>query len=218
MKKKLLILLFIVMSITLVGCGKTEKEDDSGNKNNQDGYVERSKKSAFIDISTSFVESARTKVNEGKELRFFNTDILYMIPVGTDSSKYCVTVEYSGESPYGDSWSYAYVGVVYNGKGYNYYFIGEASTGVGVPFLTLKDLYDSGTEYIYKSYASSLSEPTKDNKGITKNFSNYLNGIYGTKVKERELTDDEKIAFAAIKNVEKVPTKILYVDSNCKYE
>lgn len=209
MKKKLIIFLLLVISITLVGCG-TKEENNENEKEGEDSYVEQTKKATYIDTMNILINSARTKVNEGKDLRFFSTDVLYMISVENN----CVSTETGAKSPYNSGWNYAYVGVTYNEMGYTYYIIAEDNGGVGIPMLSNKELNDNGKDYIYKKYASNLGK-----EGITKEFANTLKNTYGTKVVERALTSDEKTAFAeAINGDGYTKTKILYTDNNCKYE
>ena len=112
-------------------------------------YIQNSRKSAWVDTSVAYVKSTVNKVNEGGKLQFFTEHVLYLVPVGHESGKSCVSVESGGQSPFSDTWRYAYVGVVYNGKGYDYYFIGEDGAGQGIKFTTQKDLNDKGTDDMY---------------------------------------------------------------------
>ena len=209
MKKKLIISLLLVVSLLLVGCGKIE-ENSENEKKADDSYVEQTNKAVYIDTMNMLIESARTKVNEGKDLLFFSTDVLYMVSVGNN----CVSLENGARSPYNSGWNYAYVGVTYNGMGYTYYIIAEDNGGVGIPMLSHKELNDNGKDYIYKKYASNLGK-----ESITKEFANTMKNTYGTKVAERALTNDEKTAFdVAINGDGYTKTQILYTDNNCKYE
>ena len=118
-------------------------------------YIQNSRKSAYVDTAAAYVEAVRTKVNEGKDLRLFSTDTLYMIPVGdkavSSGATMCVSVESGGQSPFSDKWDYAYVGVTYDGKGYSYYFIGEDGANQGLTFMPFKVLTDEGTGLIYSA-------------------------------------------------------------------
>ena len=144
-------------------------------------YIQNSRKSAYVDTSAAYVEAVRTKVNEGKEFRLFSTDTLYLIPVGdknhdtTDQTSAaagtainasCVSVESGGQSPFSDTWHYAYVGVTYDGKGYNYYYIGEDGANQGVPFMPFKVLTDEGVGLIYSS-TNDESYKTAVTTGVT---------------------------------------------------
>ena len=121
-------------------------------------YIQNSRKSAWVDTSVAYVKSTVNKVNEGGKLQFFTEHVLYLVPVGHEAGKSCVSVESGGQSPFSDTWRYAYVGVVYNGKGYDYYFIGEDGAGQGIKFTTQKDLNDKGTDEMY-----SVSEVKEGN-------------------------------------------------------
>ncbi len=122
-------------------------------------YIQNSRKSAYVDTAAAYVEAVRTKVNEGKALQLFETDALYLIPVGDKMKEAgghsCVSVESGGQSPFSDTWDYAYVGVTYDGKGYNYYFVGQDGAGQGLAFMPFKVLTDEGTGLLY----SSQSDP-----------------------------------------------------------
>ena len=112
-------------------------------------YIQNSRKSAWVDTSVAYVKSTVNKVNEGGKLQFFTEHVLYLVPVGHVAANSCVSVESGGQSPFSDSWRYAYVGVIYNGKGYDYYFIGEDAAGQGIDFVSQKDLNDNGTDDMY---------------------------------------------------------------------
>ena len=91
-------------------------------------YINNSRKSAYVDTAKEIVSGARNKVNEGK-LEMFDTGTTYYIPydyIGTENG---------AKSPYGD-FVYAYVGVVYDGQGYKYYWISVDETGQGVKEVT----------------------------------------------------------------------------------
>ena len=123
-------------------------------------YIQNSRKSAYVDTADAYIAAVRTKVNEGKDLKLFNPDVLYMIPVNQDAAKSCVSVESGGQSPYNDTWNYAYVGVKYHqtagsDPGYTYYFIGEDASGQGIYFMSQKAMSDSGTDAVYSSRDTS---------------------------------------------------------------
>ena len=122
-------------------------------------YIQSSRKSAFIDTGAAYVDAVRNKTNEAAKIKLYATDTLYMIPVGHEKAKACVSVETGGQSPFSDEWTYAYVGVTYDGQGYDYYFIAEDGAAQGVPFMDQKTLTDKGTEKLY----SSTSDPEYSN-------------------------------------------------------
>ena len=126
-------------------------------------YIQNSRKSAYVDTADAYIAAVRTKVNEGKDLKLFNPDVLYMIPVNQDAAKSCVSVESGGQSPYNDTWNYAYVGVKYHqtagsDPGYTYYFIGEDASGQGIYFMSQKAMSDSGTDAVYSTRASGTEK------------------------------------------------------------
>ena len=123
-------------------------------------YIQNSRKSAFVDTASAYIDAVRAKVNEGEDLKLFATKTLYLIPVGNTSIS-CVSVESGGKSPFSDTWEYAYVGVVYNGKGYDYYFVGQDGAKQGIAFVSDDTLSKHGNDLIY----SSTKESTTD--GIT---------------------------------------------------
>ena len=123
-------------------------------------YIQNSRKSAYADTAVQYADAVIKEVNGGKQFRLYSTNTLYMIPVGHEKDKSCITLESGGQSPFSDAWRYAYVGVTYDGKGYSYYFIGEDAAGQGVNFIDKKTLTDDGTDYIYSEYGSELAVVT----------------------------------------------------------
>ncbi len=217
MKKTILIFLIAIASITLVGCGSDSKESDekkADNTNNSvNDYIENSRMSAFADTVIAYITSTRTRVNAAAEFNFYDSSILYMVPIGDDDSKSCVKTVVSGNPIFGDEWNYGYVGVVYDGKGYNYYYIGEDNATVGFTMASERELMNNHKDYLYKEYSTEFGD-----KKITKEFAEKMKETYGKLVKVRNFTSDEKKAFANVLNDNNKITKILYVDSNCKYE
>ena len=151
--------------------GNTITEKDKDNNENSD-YVEKTRKENYVDTAMAYVKAVTTKVNEGRYMQLFSTDTLYLIPVGDklydanggDSNVSCVAVESGGLSPFSSTWNYAYVGVIYNGMGYEYYFVAEDGAGYGLTFMTLKELMDDGVSHIYIStrdegYTNSENNP-----------------------------------------------------------
>lgn len=196
--KTITVVVAIIALLIGFGCGflisktfdskdNNDKKESNSKETNQfdEQYIEKSNKAAFIDISDAYISAVRTKVNEGKDLRLFSTDTLYMIPVGNDQTKSCVSVEY-GKSPFSDTWNYAYVGVVYDGSGYDYYFIGEDGTKHGIGLIDNKSLSKEGKERIYSSY----SDENAKNSNIDLNGSNILKKYYNLKTNSILNVDD----------------------------
>ena len=100
-------------------------------------YINDSRKSAYVDTAKEIVSGTRNLVNEGK-LGMYDTGTTYYIP-----AKY-VNTENSLKSPYGEfTDESAYVGVIYDGQGYKYYWISSDDTGQGIPNVKLVDKLDT---------------------------------------------------------------------------
>ncbi len=120
-------------------------------------YIQNSRKSAYVDTAVAYADGVKTRVNEGKDFQLYSTETLYLIPVGdktkADGGKSCVSVESGGQSPFSNTWDYAYVGVTFNGSNYSYFFVGQDGAGQGLAFMPYKVLTDEGTALIYSSTA-----------------------------------------------------------------
>ena len=100
-------------------------------------YINDSRKSAYVDTAKEIVSGTRNLVNTGK-LGMYGTDTTYYIP-----AKY-VNTENSLKSPYGEFLDKsAYIGVIYDGKGYKYYWISSDDTGQGIDEVTPVDKLDT---------------------------------------------------------------------------
>ena len=97
-------------------------------------YISDSRKSAYVDTAKEIIGSARNLVNSG-ELEMYATDTTYYIPTS------CIKTENASKSPYGE-FTEAYIGVIYDGKGYNYYWISVDDAGQGVSKITPLDKLD----------------------------------------------------------------------------
>ncbi len=204
--KKIYLLITIICIFTLTGCGSKEvKKEETKTVND---YVSNAKKKTWVDVGVSYLKSAVNKVNEGGRLALFSSDILYIIPVGNGKS--CVKVEYEVESPFSNTWKYAYVVAVYDGAGYEYYYIAEDGAGYGVNLLTRKELMDNGTEFMYLN-------SNRDSK----DFGDYLTQKYNINENDlHELTNLEKSAYQKILSKYSNIRKVVYIsgESNCKYQ
>jgi prepilin-type N-terminal cleavage/methylation domain-containing protein len=94
-------------------------------------YISDSRKNAYIDTAKEIVGGARNVVNEGR-LGMYDTNTTYYIPADY------IKTENASKSPYGE-FTEAYVGVVYDGTGYKYYWISTDNAGQGVKEITLAD-------------------------------------------------------------------------------
>ena len=99
-------------------------------------YISDSRKNAYVDTAKEIVAGTRNIVNEGK-LGMYDTGVTYYIPYD-----YVQMENGKAKSPYGD-FTQAYVGVVYNGQGYKYYWISNDDTGQGVNSIVLADELDT---------------------------------------------------------------------------
>ena len=97
-------------------------------------YISDSRKSAYVDTAKEIVGGARNIVNEGN-LGMYDTDITYYLRAS------CIDTENGLKSPYGE-FTEAYVGVTFDGKGYNYYWISTDDTGQGIKEVTPVDKLD----------------------------------------------------------------------------
>ena len=121
-------------------------------------YISDSRKSAYVDTAKEIVSGTRNLVNEGK-LGMYDTGTTYYIP-----AKY-VNTENSLKSPYGEfTDESAYVGVIYDGQGYKYYWISSDDTGQGVSNITLADKLD--TDDIQSDLKIEDIKTTIENTGI----------------------------------------------------
>lgn len=126
-------------------------------------YISSSRKKAYIDIAGQYISTVITKVNQAENLKFFEENTLYLVKVGHE--KACVSLEKGGQSPFNDTWKYAYVGVVYTGSGYDYYYMSEDASGEGIRLVLQKELKDSDYDDLVKTdtpdysglYASTTS-------------------------------------------------------------
>ena len=99
-------------------------------------YINDSRKSAYIDTAKQVISGAKNLVNSGK-LEMYDTSTTYYIPNS------CIKVENGEEadSPYG-KFTKAYVVVIFDGKGYNYYWTSVDDTGTGIKNIISVDKLD----------------------------------------------------------------------------
>ena len=124
-------------------------------------YISNSRKETYVDTAKNIVGSARNFVNKG-EVEMFDYQATYYIPAK------CLPTENGLKSPYGE-FTQAYVGVTYDGNGYNYYWISTDSSEQGIKKITPVD--DLNADLIEASvdparienivYSTSLEGKTK---------------------------------------------------------
>ncbi len=95
-------------------------------------YIASSRKNSFAVTARQYISSVRNKVNS-LDYSFLDPDVTYYVSIK------CVRLETGGDSPFGD-WDAAYVGVVYNGDSYNYYFMGKDKSNMGINLTKENDL------------------------------------------------------------------------------
>ena len=99
-------------------------------------YISESRKDAYVATARRYIESTRTKVNEG-DLGIYDTDATYYIPIS------CIKIENGGgKSSYGD-FKQAYVIVSYDGDGYDYYWASTDTAKMGISHTDEKKLKEN---------------------------------------------------------------------------
>ena len=113
-------------------------------------YINNSRKSAYVSTAKEYLRGASTLVNSG-DLEMYDTNTTYYIPISY------VQTENASKSPYGD-FTQAYVGIIFDGYEYKYYWVSTDDAGQGVKKITPLDklnekdiisgLKDSDIQYI----------------------------------------------------------------------
>ncbi len=99
-------------------------------------YISDSRKNAYVDTAKEIISGARNLVNDGK-LEMFDTGTTYYIDAA------CIKTENGiAKSPYGE-FTKAYIVVIYDGKGYEYYWTSVDDAGQGIKEIVKNDLLDS---------------------------------------------------------------------------
>ena len=98
-------------------------------------YINESRKSSYITTAKNTIEGARNLIHSG-ELDMMDNTTTYYIPAGY------IKTENGLKSPYGEL-TEAYIGVVFNGDGYEYFWISNDSSGQGVKEIIKLDKLDS---------------------------------------------------------------------------
>lgn len=163
MNKKV-IYFIIILGFLFIGIGSVklfslndetnniENDDNQGNNVNDNGDIDNeestvisAKKVAYVNVISSYIDGARMKVNMGFDYRFYDTEVLYLIPVGNDK---CIEDEVGTGSPFGERWEYAYVGVTYDGNIYNYFAVAKDSSGMGINYVSSSSLDSLGKSLV----------------------------------------------------------------------
>lgn len=198
-------IIFYSICLIVTGCGKdsNKNEDNDSDKKAQE-YILETRKKTYVSIASQYVMSVMTEVNVASNFKFFDEDVLYLVKVGHDEG--CVSLEIDGKSPFNDKWKYAYVGVVYKGDSYDYYFMGKDGSNQGIKF-TKQDKIDE------ESVISGMPKLLDSKYG--KKDGNEVYCVSGT-----ECTLWSSVAGDDNTKIE-LPTgvtQVILVDSNCQYE
>ena len=113
-----------------------------------------SRKSVYVDTAKKIVVGARSKFIDGK-LQMTDPKATYYIPHDY------ITMENEARSPYGDL-TESYIGVVFDGMTYKYYWIGTDDAGQGVAQITpIEELDDDDiVSDLTDNYITSIIETT----------------------------------------------------------
>lgn len=201
------VVFLMAISLLLVGCfGVGNNYLGSSNTNKVVEKIQDSRKLSFANTTVEFVKAVMVKVNEGKQFKFYDKSTLYMVPVGNDSSNSCVKIESGGKSPFSNSWNYAYVGVIYNGTGYKYAFIGFDNSYYGFLFMALEDIEKNGVEKLHMNDMANYIDVD-------------LRGYYNSSTNEKHaLTKEEIELYSEVLNNYSID-KVVYLSAKagCKY-
>lgn len=205
MKKKIFLLL--IGALLLVSCGENKSSSD------QDAiasYISNSKKAAFVDTIENYSDAVMIAVNRGVKFRLYSTDTLFLLPAGNDSKYSCIQLETGGKSEYSDTWNYLYIGVIYDGKGYNYYSIAEDGAYYGIPFIDRKTLVNDGMDYVYEKTKAT----EEGNSLLRQQYNKTLDNIKY----EKDSRDYSKlINIMPLKNNEKINKIVIIGSKDCSY-
>ncbi len=91
-------------------------------------YISNSRKAGYINTIKNVMDSAKNVVVDGK-LEMYDVNTTYYIPASL------IKTDNGLVSPYGEI-TEAYIGVIYTGSGYEYYWICRDTTGQGIKELT----------------------------------------------------------------------------------
>jgi len=172
------------------------------------GIIHNKDASLFTDyrkLALTYQERARSVVNEGRNIQFYEEDTLLLIPMGTDETKSCILVEQGGKSPYSDKFKMVYVGLTYdNNYGYyEYFFTAVDGKGYGFEMTRVSDL-KKGINYV----KSNLDDYAKILQKYYNSRESYIGEIY-------ELKDKDLSNIADDINVNKI---IILSADKCEYK
>ena len=112
-------------------------------------YISNSRKNSYVDSAKNIVSGARNLVNEGN-LGMYDTSTTYYIAAS------CIKTENNLKSPYGD-FTEAYIGVIFNGTNYKYYWISTDTSGTGIKNIVLEENLDEDDIELPKTKKHDIS-------------------------------------------------------------
>lgn len=189
-------------------------------------YIQQSRKNAYVNTAVQYISAAQNLVNSNTDLNLFDTEVLYLIPVGHNKNTSCITLEKGGQSPFNDMWVYSYVGIVYTGTGYNYFYTSMDGSKEGIEFLDYNFLTgDEASDYVIPSFDQTDkysgvfywiynggSRPSANSKGRDKAICYALDGgVYGC----QELSNDEGLTAMLNKTGKRKAVLLGVVDGKC---
>ena len=116
-------------------------------------YINSSRKSGYLDNAKQFITAAITAVNSADKIEFYDEKTMLLIPVRTDEKASFIKLEKGGQSPYSNTYHFAYVGVTYDNaaESYTYYYTSVDGAGQGIKLISQKELEKKEAEQNIKT-------------------------------------------------------------------
>lgn len=173
-------------------------------------YINDSRKSSYVDSGIQFVDAVSKEAIAGKDLKMYDASTLYLVAVGHEKEKSCISLESGGKSPYSDTWDFAYVGVKYSNTGYTYWFISQDGSGKRMPLTENKVLVDAGTDEFDKANAIDDELAGVLKTQYTATGSNFTEEVSGNALQANNYSDLTTATGT---------TKIVFItkENSCKY-
>ncbi len=153
-----IIILGVLMTVAVVGVTR---------------YINDSRRSTYATSAGTYVNDVMNAVN-GQRIYASQVGTLYLVPVGTESAKTCVALEKGGVSPFSKTWSYAYVGVKYDGHSNKYFYVSLDGANHAINFTTNEILLDQGGKLIATGADVTTVDELQPNYGLTSSRSFFV--------------------------------------------
>ena len=194
----IIIILFLAVAGLLlwffVFNGSSSDNNTNNTSNEANNTVTEAKKYLTVANIQMTVNETRALVNEGRYYQFYETNKLYLIPVG-EKSYGCV-----GESDFKSSdLKYAYIGFAYTGESFDYYVLALDKNGYGVNMVNSRDLTVDSIEKNAKEYE------------LLTNIYNSRGDIYHI----YEATDENFIPVFKVND--NIKSAVIIAEQQCKY-